>query len=213
MMNFSLCYLNLLKTRFAGLNLTRILDDQEFYEKQILDSILPYEQSPLFKESIDRTKLMVDIGFGGGFPLLPMSYHCKHIQSIGLESRSKKVDAVNVIASELKITNAKAFHYRAEDVLIDIPAVITFKAVGTVSDYLPSLKITSPDVTVFFYKGPSYIDKEHEAFEKDLSKTWSLKLNQILSVPGTEERRLLAFAQKNVPRGTSKTLVKLSELL
>lgn len=213
MMNFSLSYLNLLKTKFAGLNLTRILDDQEFYEKQILDSILPYEQSPEFKSELDKKGLMVDIGFGGGFPLLPMAHHCPQHRFIGFESRGKKVDAVNTIAQELKLKNAKAFHHRAEEVLIDRPCIITFKAVGTVTDFLPSLQISAKDVTVFFYKGPSYMEKEQPEFEKKLSNDWQLKLNVLLSVPGTDERRLLGFRPRNVPRGTAKYLVKLSDYL
>lgn len=213
MLNFSLRYLELLKTRFAGLNLTRILDDQEFYEKQVLDSILPYEQCKEFKELIDRTKLMVDIGFGGGFPLLPMAFHVPSAKFIGFESRSKKVDAVNLIANELGLSNARAYHQRAEEVLLDRPCVVTFKAVGTVLDYLPSLQLGHNDVHVFFYKGPSYMEKEHPEFEKKLSSQWDLFVNIELKVPGTDERRLVGFRPKNVPRGTGKILVKLSNLL
>jgi 16S rRNA (guanine527-N7)-methyltransferase len=213
MLDFSVRYLHLLKTRFAGLNLTRILDDQEFYEKQVLDSILPYEQSTEFKEALDRTGVMVDIGFGGGFPLLPMAFHAPKAKYCGFESRGKKVDAVNEIAQELKLSNAKAFHNRAEEVLLDQPCVVTFKAVGTVMDYLPSLRVGTKDITVFFYKGPSYMEKEQPEFEKKLAPQWDLFVNQLLKVPGTEERRLVGFKPKNVPRGTGKILVKLSDIL
>ncbi len=212
MLNFSLQYLNLLKTRFDGLNLTRILDDQEFYEKQILDSILPYEQSPEFKSNLDRVRRLLDVGFGGGFPIVPLAKHCPHIEARGLESRSKKVDAVNIIAQELKLPNVKVYHHRLDEVLINCPVVITFKAVGTVMDFLPMIQVGSVDINVYFYKGPSYAEKEQPEFEKKLAKHWTQTLNQRLSIPGTEERRLIGFKAKNVPRGTSKTLVNLSEL-
>ena len=212
MLNFSLSYLNLLKTRFEGLNLTRILDDQEFYEKQILDSILPYEQSVEFKGHLDRVKRLLDVGFGGGFPLLPLAKHCPHIEARGLESRSKKVDAVNIIAEKLKLFNAKAYHHRLEDVRMDCPIVVTFKAVGTVMDFLPMIQVAHEDINVFFYKGPYYAEKEQPEFEKKLSKQWRQTQNLQLSIPGTEERWLVGFKPKNVPRGTSKTLVNLSEL-
>lgn len=212
MLNFSVRYLHLLKTRFSGLNLTRILEDQEFYEKQVLDSILPYEQSAEFKSALDRTEHMVDIGFGGGFPLLPMAFHVPKAKFIGFESRGKKVDAVNAIAEELKLTNAKAYHHRAEEVLLDRPCVVTFKAVGTVMDYLPTLQVAHKDITVFFYKGPSYMEKEQPEFEKKLASQWDLFVNMPLKVPGTDERRLIGFKPKNVPRGTGKILVKLSDI-
>jgi len=210
MLNFSLKYLHLLKTRFAGLNLTRILDDQEFYQKQVLDSILPYEQSAEFRSAVDTLGRVVDVGFGGGFPLLPLAYHCPKIHFLGLEARGKKVEAVRVIAEELKIPNVRVEHYRVHDIEFDIPVVVTFKAVGTVSDFLSGVIATHPDVRVFFYKGPSFAEKELPVFEQSLSRLWRLVSNIKLDVPGTEERRLVCFAPKSVPRGTSN-LVKVSQ--
>lgn len=210
MMNFSLQYLNILKTRFNGLNLTRILDDQEFYEKQVLDSILPYEQCILFRRHLDETQKLVDIGFGGGFPLLPLTYHCPLIHSVGFESRSKKAEAVKIIAEELKIDRVKTFHRRSEEINFDIPVTVTFKAVGTVTDCLAKISCSDTGVRVFFYKGPSFQEKEFSEFEKNLSREWRLILNEQLRVPGTDERRIIGFAPI-VPRGTPKNLVKLSQ--
>ena len=212
-MDFSLKYLHLLKTKYAGLNLTRILDDQEFYEKQVLDSILPYEQCELFKKTLDSTGILVDVGFGGGFPLLPLAHHCPSIKAIGFESRGKKAEAVQDIAEELGIDNVGTFHERIHDVRIDVPCVVTFKAVGTIMDYLPAIVVGTKEFIVFFYKGPSYMEKEHPLYEKELSKNWELRVNQLLNIPGTEERRLVGFSPRNVPRGTSKELANLSEFI
>jgi 16S rRNA (guanine527-N7)-methyltransferase len=212
MIDFSLKYLNLLKTKYAGLNLTRILDDQEFYEKQILDSILPYEQSLIFKNELDEKEKLLDIGFGGGFPLLPLAYHCPHIRAVGIESRNKKVQAVNQLAIDLKIFNAKAYHYRIEDVEIDLPVVVSLKAVGTIMNYLPLLQSNHLDFTVYFYKGPLFETAEWPEFEKFLSKEWNCKIKEELKIPGTEKRFLVGFSPRIVPRGTGKSLVKLSQL-
>ncbi len=212
MMNFSLKYLNLLKTKFEGLNLTRILDEQQFYDKQILDSVLPYEQCEDFKLLVDNRKLVVDVGFGGGFPILPLAFHLPKIRFIGFESKMKKVEAVNVIATDLGLPNAKTYHYRIEDVLIDRPCVVTFKAVGTVTDFLKKINVSKKDVSIFFYKGPSFAEKEQSEFEATLAKGWELFVNFQLKVPGTDERRIIGFRPRNVPRGTSKNLVKLSDI-
>lgn len=213
MLDFSLKYLHLLKTKYSGLNLTRILDDQEFYEKQVLDSILPYEQCEIFRNALDSRGLLVDIGFGGGFPLLPLAVHRPNITAIGFESRGKKAEAVRDIAKELGVTNVKTYHERIHSVLINRPCVITFKAVGTIMDFLPSITASTKDFEVYFYKGPSYMEKEHPFFENELSKNWSLVVNQTLNVPGTEERRLVGFSPNFVPRGTSKELVKLTDFI
>jgi 16S rRNA (guanine527-N7)-methyltransferase len=210
MLDFSIRYLNVLNTKLAGLNLTNILDPDEFYHKQILDSINPYLQSEFFKAEVAKTKLVVDVGFGGGFPILPLAKLLPDVQFVGVESKRKKVDAVKMIADELGLTNVKLVHSRLEDFYFDLPATITFKAVGTVADYLPAIH-RNKDVAVFFYKGPNFLELEEESIAK--LSDWKLKENQEIKVPGTQQRFLVSFSSKNVPRGTPKFLVKLSDFL
>lgn len=212
MLDFSLHYLQILQTKLAGLNLTKILGPDEFYQKQILDSINPYLQSELFKQDVERKRLIVDVGFGGGFPILPLAKLLPEVNFIGIESKKKKVDAVKLIASELGLQNVTLVHSRLEDVLFDIPSSVTLKAVGTVNDYLPKINIETQDIKVFFYKGPSFIELEGGELEKT-EKTWSFLENQEIKVPGTQQRFLVSFGAKNVPHRTAKSLVKLSELL
>lgn len=212
MLDFSIRYLNVLKTKLAGLNLTNILDPDEFYHKQILDSINPYLQSELFKSHVQKRGVVVDVGFGGGFPILPLAKLLPDIKFVGVESKRKKVDAVTLIAEELGLTNVKLVHSRLEDFMFDRPATITFKAVGTAKDYLPAIHRTTNDISVFLYKGPNFMELEGKDLPK-LDKEWKLMENQEISVPGTQQRFLVSFQAQNVPRGTSKSLVKLSELL
>lgn len=211
MLDFSIRYLNVLKTKLAGLNLTNILDPDEFYHKQILDSINPYLQSELFQAEVKKTKLVVDVGFGGGFPILPLAKLLPDLQFVGVESRRKKAEAVTLIADELGIKNVKLVHSRLEDFLFDRPCTITFKAVGTVQDYLPIIHHTHP-TSVFFYKGPNFLELEGPHLKK-VEKDWKLLENQEINVPGTQQRFLVSFISLNVPRGTAKTLVKLSDFL
>jgi hypothetical protein len=48
---------------------------------------------------------------------------------------------------------------------------------------------------------------------KNIEKNWKLLENQEIKVPGTQQRFLVSFESVNVPRGTAKTLVKLSDFL
>lgn len=212
MLDFAIRYLHVLKTDLAGLNLTNILDQDEFYHKQILDSINPYLQSELFKSHVQKRGVVVDVGFGGGFPILPLAKLLPEIKFVGVESKRKKVDAVTLIARELGLTNVKLVHSRLEDFLFDRPATITFKAVGTAKDYLPAIQRTTLDLAVFLYKGPNFMELEGKDLPQ-LAKEWKLLENQQIEVPGTQQRFLVSFASQNVPRGTSKTLVKLSDFL
>lgn len=211
MLDFSIQYLHILKTKLAGLNLTKILEADEFYNKQILDSINPYLQSETFKASVAQTGVVVDVGFGGGFPILPLAKLLPEVKFVGVETRRKKADAVRLIAEDLKLTNVELVHARVEEFLFDRPATITFKAVGTVADFLPKIQSPSTDLKVFFYKGPSFQELEGESLSK--LKDWKLLKDEPISVPGTEQRHLVSFAPQNVPRGTAKFLVKLSDFL
>jgi 16S rRNA (guanine527-N7)-methyltransferase len=212
MKDFSQKYLELLTGEFAGINLTKIQSPEEFYQKQIIDSILPQTESKVFKNALDTTKLLVDVGFGGGFPILPLAFMNPDKKFIGIDARAKKVQAVQKIANGLGLTNAKLKHQRLEVVDFDMDIVITFKAVGKVSDYLPLLR-TTKTLYVFFYKGPNFY--ELEDIEAMLEKDWELIEEKSYDVPGTEGRLLLGFKNRKVLRGTIQTekIIKFSELL
>ncbi|MFA6237205.1 MAG: RsmG family class I SAM-dependent methyltransferase [Bacteriovorax sp.] len=212
MKEFSEKYLNLLTGEFKGINLTRIESPEEFYQKQIIDSVLPQTESKVFKNALEATKLLVDVGFGGGFPILPLAFTNPDKQFIGFDARAKKVTVVQKIANTLGLKNAKLIHQRVELVDFDKDAVITFKAVGKVSDYLPLLR-TNKTLYVFFYKGPNFY--ELEDIEELLEKDWELIEEKSYDVPGTEGRLLLGFKNRKVLRGTIQTekIIKFSELL
>ncbi len=205
---FSSEYLAVLRGELAGLNLTRILNEEDFFYKQIYDSVIPLSKSEVFNNSILKTKRVVDIGFGGGFPILPLAYCLPEVSFIGFEARRKKSDAVNLIAKRLGLKNVKTFHKRIEDINLDIESVITFKAVGEVSKYLKMMNFICTS-KVFFYKGPEFETKESL---KDL-KHFEIIENIDFEVPCTDGRKLIGF--QNVPRRTNsinnKDLVNLSQ--
>lgn len=212
MEDFTNEYFRLLTEDYAGINLTRINDFESFKSLQIEDSIIPYEDSVVFKEELKKTKLMIDIGFGGGFPILPMAKHLPNYKFIGIETRNKKCTVVGEISSKLGLTNTKFHHNRIENVLIDIPCVCTLKAVGKVDQFLEKINSTK-DIVVFFYKARNFYEIEKEALKK-VSKDWDIIEEIDIDVPGTERRILIGFKPKKVPCGTNnyKNLVKLSNI-
>lgn len=208
MKEFSNKYLELLNGEFASLNLTRINEPEEFYQKQIVDSVLPLDLFPHFKEHIEKG-LHVDVGFGGGFPLLPLAYKFPNTTFVGFEARRKKSDAVNEIAKRLGLKNVKTFHHRIETVNIDLPCSVSFKAVGKVREFLKKVNVGAP-LSVYFYKGPNVHDLEPTPekianFRKIIDEAYSLS--------GAQGRTFIAYGGNVVPRGTKKALVNLSQLL
>ena len=212
MKEFAKKYLDLLTGEFAGINLTRIVSPEEFYQKQIVDSVLPQTESRVFKNALESTKLLVDVGFGGGFPILPLAFLNPDKKFIGFEARAKKALAVQKIAASLGLTNATLRHQRLETIDFDVDTVITFKGVGKVSEYLPLLR-TNKTLYVFFYKGPNF--NELEDIEDMIESNWELIEEKTYDVPGTEGRVLLGFKNRKVLRGTIQTekIIKFSSLL
>lgn len=212
-MNFCDQYLELVSTVYAGLNLTRILDAEDFRIKQYEDSLLPLKQSAKFQQLIAKYDVIVDIGFGGGFPLLPLASELKDKRFTGFEARGKKSKAVNDIAERMGLTHVKTHHHRVEEVLFDRPCLITFKAVGRIAEFLSLIETTMTDICVVFYKGPELLADEL----KGLPAHWSIEAQEQYLLEGTEGRTLVFAKVKNVPRGTNKTLsknlVKLSQLV
>ena len=205
-------YLSLVKGEYAGLNLTRILTDEDFKNKQWLDSLAPLDKVNCLREDIQKAEVVIDVGFGGGFPLLPLAevFHAK--QFIGFEARSKKAKAVQDIANKLGLTNVSTYHHRLEDILIDKQATIFLKAVGKVNDFLSKINATCP-IRVYFYKGPGFDEQESKQLT-DALKTWNI-IADIQYDLFENSRRIIGFEPKNVPRGTksTKNLVKVSSIL
>ncbi|MBC75726.1 MAG: hypothetical protein CME64_06900 [Halobacteriovoraceae bacterium] len=209
---FAKDYFDLLVGEYAGINLTRINDFDEFYNKQILDSIEPIQQSKIFFDEIKAKGAFIDVGFGGGFPLLPLAKILPEIQFFGIETRNKKVKVVSEIANKLGLNNIKFLHSRIENVLIDRSAVCSLKAVGKVNDFLEKFN-SDQDISVYFYKGPNFYELEGDQL-KVAKRNWSVKEEREIIIPGTDKRYLIGFEPKNVPCGTKriKQLVKVSDI-
>ena len=107
MKTFSQNYLNLLQGEFKGINLTRIDDPDEFYNKQIIDSVLPLEKSSIFLQEINKSGILVDVGFGGGFPIFPLAVKLPAIKFIGLDAVKNLSDRIRILSSQLKAKNKK----------------------------------------------------------------------------------------------------------
>jgi 16S rRNA (guanine527-N7)-methyltransferase len=211
MKSFANQYLEILNGELKGLNLTRITSEEDFFVKQIVDSIEPLNQCPQFKKSLECQLPLIDVGFGGGFPLLPLAKLYPDKTFIGLEARKKKAEAVMLIAERLNIKNVQTYHQRLEEVEFDRPSILTFKAVSDIEKLLPM--ICGQEIQrAYFYKGPKCDDKEN--FRNKMNG-WTKFSDKEYELEKTNGRRVLGFKGVSVPRGTNlnKPLVKLSNLI
>lgn len=140
-------YIQAFLNQNSKLNLISKNDEKFLWEKHIFDS-LSIEK---FFDKYPKGKTLLDIGTGGGFPALPVAITYPEIEVYPLDSIRKKINAVNEIAQELKLSNVHPICDRAENLLCHPELVsgskfdiITSRAVAplkTIVNYaLPLLK-------------------------------------------------------------------------
>jgi len=206
--DFAKFYLDHLSTTFSGLNLTRIVSHDEFYEKQIIDSLKPFELDVELVKIAEKLGYVVDVGFGGGFPVLPLrNFLDKNIKILGVDSRKKKVSAVNYISRSYGQKNICFVHSRVEDLNLNTAALITFKAVGEVNKMLRLLNCSEGSY-VLFYKA-----KNFEELEPNYKKNKGYEFIKIKKFNVGSNERCCVLFRKLKTKEEDNSLVKLSDFV
>ncbi|MEH2328115.1 16S rRNA (guanine(527)-N(7))-methyltransferase RsmG [Nostoc sp.] len=130
------------------LNLTRITDPQEFWEKHLWDSLRGI--APLLSANFSpASPALIDIGTGAGFPGIPVTITVPNCTITLLDSTRKKITFLDNILTELALNNAKTLVGRAEEIgqhpqhrqAYDIALIRAVGAASVCAEYtLPLLK-------------------------------------------------------------------------
>lgn len=88
-------------------NITAITDEKEIYIKHFVDSVLPYQHFKVGK--------YIDVGSGGGFPIIPLKIMMEDIDITLLEATGKKCEFLNTVIRELDLKKAVVINGRAEE--------------------------------------------------------------------------------------------------
>ncbi len=89
-------------------NLTAITETDEINIKHFVDSIS-------CQNLIPGGSSVIDVGTGAGFPGIPLKIVRNDIKLTLLDSLGKRVNFLNNVISELSLSDANAYHMRAED--------------------------------------------------------------------------------------------------
>ena len=89
-------------------NLVSKSEDIKFH---IEDSLTVFRNNNLLS-NVDK---VIDIGSGGGFPVVPLSIQYPGIHFCAIESNGKKTDFLKDCKNDLKINNLKVFRTRVEE--------------------------------------------------------------------------------------------------
>jgi 16S rRNA (guanine527-N7)-methyltransferase len=93
------------------LNLTRITDEQDFWEKHLWDSLRGIN-SYLHLDS--PSPMVMDVGTGGGFPGLPIAIALPHSAVTVVDSTAKKIQFIRKATQEIPLANVTGVVGRAE---------------------------------------------------------------------------------------------------
>ncbi len=202
----------------ANINLTALREEEACWIGNILDSLSLLEILP----RLGKVERALDVGTGGGFPLLPLAMAMPQTQWVGLDSTGKKIEAVKRIAAETGVSNALLLTGRSETSAHekehrDAYDVVTARAVAS----LPTLlELTGPFVRVgghlVLWKS-LHIEDELKAAERAQRELHLVPMpGHRYTLPGDfGERQLLvwrkgAATQKKYPRDNG--LPKMSPL-
>lgn len=104
-------YKDLLKEWNTKLNLTAIQDDDAIFLKHFADSISIFRLP-----EIQKSRSVIDVGTGAGFPGLPMKILKKDLELTLLDPLNKRLTFLREVADKLGLEDICFIHGRAEDV-------------------------------------------------------------------------------------------------
>lgn len=187
-------FINIFEDKNRFLNLSSLKNEDEFLKKHILDSLFVNKLV-----SFRDFKRVVDIGTGGGLPGIPLSIILENIDFTLIDSKQKKIKAVNEFIKDLSLKNAKGISARLEEISHENFFRESFDAI--ISRALAPLNILIELAIPFIknngifiaMKGPSY--KEELNLAKNAIKILSLDLLDIIEYKllDGEERCIMLF--------------------
>ena len=174
-------------------NLTSILEENEFVDKHIIDSIAG-------QKFIGKNAKVCDIGAGAGFPSIPLKIVRQDLDFTLIDSLNKRVVFLNDTVSLLGLSSIKAYHLRAEEAAkkdfresFDVVVARAVASLNTLIEYaVPLLKVGGIFVA---YKGNA--DEEIANAKNALSKLHA-KIIEIdkFTLPETDYNRTLVVIKK-----------------
>lgn len=146
-------------------SVSKIFEPEEMAIKHFLDSLIPL----CYNHPVWKSKKIMDLGTGGGFPCLPLAIALPDSQFTAVDGRQKSVDFVARMAKAIGLKNVSTIHSRIEDLgqdaehreKYDLVVCRALSAVRVLSEY--TLPLTKNNGWSFYYKGPKLDEEIAEA--------------------------------------------------
>lgn len=176
-------------------NLTNILNENDFVKKHYIDSLSICSENEFLE-----AEHIIDVGTGGGFPGIPLAIYYPEKKFTLLDSLKKRLKIVDELCMKLEIKNVKTVHNRAEDLGRDAMYREQFdlcvsRAVANLTSLselcLPLIKIKGYFIS---YKGPAF-EKELQQSEKAVAMLGG-RVKRIVETKNSETAHKLIIIEK-----------------
>lgn len=198
-------YQRLYEAILAGnqqLNLTRITDPEEFWEKHLWDSLRGVRS---WLAAASPALRLIDVGTGGGFPGVPIAIACPDWSITLLDATRKKIAFLEALVTGLGLTTVQTWVDRAEQVghlpqhreTYDLAVIRAVAAASVCAEYtLPLLKVGGSAV---LYRG-QWSDSEAESLQAAVRQLGG-QVQQVdaFVTPLTQNIRHCIYIQKIAP--------------
>lgn len=185
------------------LNLTRITDPEEFWEKHLWDSLRGIKQW-LIPEAICQNLRVIDVGTGAGFPGIPIAIACPNWEVTLLDSTRKKIAFLETLLADIGV-QAHTLVDRAERVgqmlqhreSYDLVCIRAVASASVCAEY--SLPLLKQGGTAVLYRG-QWLEEETAALQEAVQKLGGA-IEQIdrFVTPLSQSLRHCVYVKKNRP--------------
>ena len=176
----------------AQINVISRKDIDALYEKHVLHSL----SIAKFVKFSPNTSIM-DIGSGGGFPVIPLAIIFPEVQFTAVDSIGKKIKVVNEIVQSLQLKNVIALHARGETINDKFDFIIS-RAVAPIMDLIfwtkGKIKDESKNLVsngYLFLKGGDLKAELNEAHQQFQFKHEEINLKKYFNTEFFETKKLI----------------------
>ncbi len=177
------------------MNLTRITEKADVYLKHFYDSLTLAKVYDLTKANT-----LCDIGTGAGFPGLVLKVFYPNLEITLVDSLLKRVNYLNNLIEKLNLTEIKAYHNRAEELIKQHKKfdIVTARAVASLPKLLPwTMPLVNKNGSFLAMKGN--VEEELNQSKDLMQKNkWYVNKKEVFNLPNKEDTRTVLEIKNKV---------------
>ena len=177
------------------MNLTRITEKDDVYLKHFYDSLTLAKVYDLSKANT-----LCDIGTGAGFPGLVLKVFYPNLEITLVDSLLKRVNYLNNLIEKLNLTEIKAYHNRAEELIKQHKKfdIVTARAVASLPKLLPwTMPLVNKNGSFLAMKGN--VEEELNQSKDLMQKNkWYVNKKEVFNLPNKEDTRTVLEIKNKV---------------